>query len=131
MAPQVQMLREFRDTAVLQSAAGAAFMSAFNTAYYAVSPQIADLEREHPAFRNAVRALIAPLLYSAQIISLAEPGSLGVDVLAYGAAAAAVAVALYAAAPAAAAAAAALAAARPAPSNSAQRRTRGGSAGAR
>ena len=103
MAPQVQALREFRDTAVLQSAAGAALMSAFNTAYYAVSPQIADLEREHPAFRDAVRALIAPLLYLAHAASLAEPGSLGVDVLAYGAAAAAVAVALYAAAPVAAA----------------------------
>ena len=122
LAPQVQALREVRDTAVMQTGAGSAFMSAFNTAYYAVSPQVADLEREHPILRDAVRALIAPMLYSAQMLSLAEPGS-EVDVLAYGAAAIAAMAALYVAAPAAAAVSAARLA--PAAAAAVQRRLRG------
>ena len=101
LAPQVQALREVRDGAVMQTGAGAALLSTFNAAYYAVSPQVADLERGHPMFRDAVRAAIAPLLYSAQVLSLAEPGS-DVGILAYGAAAIAMAAGLYAAAPAAA-----------------------------
>lgn len=81
-------------------------MSAFNTVYYAVSPPIADLEREHPALRDAVRALIAPPLYAAQALLPAEPGA-DAGAMAYAAAAAiaaaafAMAAALCAAAPAA------------------------------
>ena len=101
LAPQVQALREVRDGAVMQTGAGAALLSTFHAAYYAVSPQVADLERGHPVFRDAVRAAIAPLLYSAQVLSLAEPGS-DAGILAYGAAAIAMAAGLYVAAPAAA-----------------------------
>ena len=60
LAPQVQALREVRDAALDGAPQGALFMSAFNTAYYAVSPAVADLERGHPLFRDAARAAIAP-----------------------------------------------------------------------
>ena len=102
LAPQVQALREIRDGTVLSTAAGSSFMSAFNTAYYAVSPHIADLEREHPALRDAVRVAIAPALHAVQAVSLAEPGSES-GVVAYGIASMLLAVAAYAAAPVAAA----------------------------
>ncbi len=88
LAPQVQVLREVRDAAVMSEGFGPAFMASFNTAYYAVSPQVADLEREHPALRDAIRALIAPILHLAGLAA-----ALGQGALAY-AAAAAVAVAL-------------------------------------
>ena len=104
LAPQVQALREVRDTAVMSTGAGAALLSAFNTAYYAVSPQVADLERAHPALRDAVRALIAPPLYAAQAISPADPGDVADAVpyaVPYAAAAIAAMAALYVAAPAA------------------------------
>ena len=105
LAPQVQALREVRDGTVLSTGAGAAFMSAFNTAYYAVSPTVADLEREHPAVREAVRVAVAPALYAVQAASLAEPGS-DASVVAYGIASISLLAAAYVAAPAAAAAAA-------------------------
>ena len=103
LAPQVQALREVRDGTVLSTGAGAAFMSAFNTAYYAVSPAVADLEREHPAVREAVRVAVAPALYAVQAASLAEPGS-DASVVAYGIASISLLAAAYVAAPAAAAA---------------------------
>ena len=106
LAPQVQALREVRDGAVLSTGIGSLFMSSFNAAYYAVSPHIADLEREHPAFRDAVRIAIAPALHAVQAVSLAEPGS-EAGVAAYGIASILLVGAVYVAAPAAAAAAAA------------------------
>ena len=75
LAPQVQMLREARDRAVMSTETGTAFMSAFNAAYYAVSPGIADMQRQHPALNQAVGALLAPALWSASMVSAAEPGS--------------------------------------------------------
>lgn len=62
MAPQVQLLREVRDDAVLQTRAGASFMAGFNQIYYLFSPTIADWERQNPAFKEAVRTAIAPML---------------------------------------------------------------------
>ena len=74
LAPQVQALREIRDGAVLSTGIGSAFVASFNTAYYVVSPQIADLEREHPAVRDAVRLAVAPVLYAAQAALPASAG---------------------------------------------------------
>ena len=74
-APLVQQLREIRDGAVYSTGTGAGFMSAFNEAYYAFSPAVADLQRSSPAFKEAVRASLQPLLWSLGIMSLAEPGS--------------------------------------------------------
>ena len=85
MAPQVQYLREIRDNTLLSTSAGSSFMGAFNDLYYMVSPQIADLERQNPAFRELVRIAITPMLSSLTLMSLAEESSeasvLGVGML--------------------------------------------------
>ena len=101
LAERVQSLREVRDSKVMSTASGSAFMSAFNHAYYAVSPALADAQRQSPELRAAVGALLAPALWSLGAMELAEPGSefqvagLGILVLLANAA-------LYAGAPAAA-----------------------------
>ena len=68
MAPQVQRLREIRDGVVMQTESGAAFMAAFNQLYYSFSPGVADLERQHPAFKELVRVAITPMLASLSIL---------------------------------------------------------------
>ncbi len=68
MAPQVQRLREIRDEVVMQTESGAAFMAAFNQLYYSFSPGVADLERQHPAFKELVRVAITPMLASLSIL---------------------------------------------------------------
>ena len=105
LAPQVQALREYRDTTLLASGPGSAFMSSFSAAYYAFSPHVADLEREHPAVRQAVAALIAPMLYSLQVATQADPGS-DSSVVAHGIAAILLVAGMYVGAPAVGAAAA-------------------------
>ena len=76
LAPQVQQLRELRDATVLSTVSGASFMGAFNTAYYTVSPAVADLERQHPAFRDLTRAAITPGIWVlGAVMQSAEPGS--------------------------------------------------------
>ena len=105
LAPQVQALREYRDGTLMSTGHGRAIVPAFSAAYYAFSPHVADLEREHPAVRQAAAALIAPLLYALQAAALADHGS-DASVLAHGAAAALLAAGLYAGIPAAALAAA-------------------------
>ena len=69
MAPQVQRLREIRDGVVMQTESGAAFMAAFNQLYYSFSPGVADLERQHPAFKELVRVAITPMLASLSILN--------------------------------------------------------------
>lgn len=75
LAERVQSLREIRDSTVMSTASGSAFMSAFNHAYYAVSPAVADAQRQSPELRAAVGALLAPALWSLGAMELAEPGS--------------------------------------------------------
>jgi peptidyl-prolyl cis-trans isomerase B (cyclophilin B) len=55
MSQQVQQLRELRDNQLLQTESGTAFMGTFNDVYYSFSPTIADMEREHPLFKEAVK----------------------------------------------------------------------------
>ena len=69
LSPQVQMLREIRDNAVLSTTSGTAFMTGFNQFYYSFSPTIADWERENPIFQDAVRITITPLLTSLSILN--------------------------------------------------------------
>ena len=71
MAEQVQKLREIRDGA-LSTGPGSAFMSGFNQFYYAFSPAVADLERSSPAFKEAVRISLQPLLLSLGAMQFAE-----------------------------------------------------------
>ena len=83
MAPQVQQLRELRDDSLLSTQSGTAFMAGFNQLYYSFSPTIADLEREHPAFKEAVKLAITPMISSLSILNHVDMDS-EAKVLGYG-----------------------------------------------
>ena len=72
MAPQVQFLREIRDNTVLQTESGTSFMAGFNQFYYLFSPAIADYERENPAFKEAVKIALTPLLTSLTLLQYVD-----------------------------------------------------------
>ena len=86
LAPQVQQLRELRDNQLLQTESGSAFMSTFNNVYYSFSPVIADMERENPMFKEAVKLGLTPMLSSLSIMENANSESevlgLGLSVIA-------------------------------------------------
>ena len=100
LAPQVQALREIRDATLLQSGSGAAFMSGFSNAYYAFSPTVADLERESPVFREAIRLLITPMIATLSVMMPMADGGSEESVLLYGIASIVAIAGLYVAAPA-------------------------------
>jgi len=83
MAPQVQFLRELRDNTVLQTESGTSFMTGFNQFYYSFSPTVADYERENPAFKEAVKLIITPLLTSLTLLQYVDIDSES-DMLWYG-----------------------------------------------
>ena len=72
MAPQVQFLRELRDNTVLQTESGTSFMTGFNQFYYSFSPYVADYERENPAFKEAVKLTVTPLLASLTLLNYVD-----------------------------------------------------------
>ena len=86
MAPQVQLLREIRDNQLMNTESGSAFMTGFNELYYSFSPTIADMERENPMFKEAVKLGLTPMLSSLAIMQNAESESevlgLGLSVIA-------------------------------------------------
>ena len=71
LAEPVQRLREARE-AVLSAGPGAGFLGAFNHVYYSFSPHVADMERQNPALREAVRMALAPMLATLQIMAFAD-----------------------------------------------------------
>jgi len=75
LASQVQQLREIRDDIILSTKSGTAFMSGFNQLYYSFSPLIADLERENPIFKEAVKLSITPMLSTLSILNFVEINS--------------------------------------------------------
>jgi parallel beta-helix repeat protein len=75
LAPQVQQLRELRDNQLLQTESGTAFIGMFNNIYYSFSPTIADMEREHPMFKEAVKVAITPMISTLSIMENAESES--------------------------------------------------------
>ena len=85
MSQQVQHLRELRDNQLLQTDSGAAFMGTFNDIYYSFSPTIADMEREHPMFKEAVKFAITPMISSLSLMenanSESEVLSIGISVI--------------------------------------------------
>jgi peptidyl-prolyl cis-trans isomerase B (cyclophilin B) len=83
MAPQVQFLREIRDNTVLQTESGTNFMIGFNQFYYSFSPAIADYERENPAFKEAVKIALTPLLTSLTLLQYVDIDSES-EMLGYG-----------------------------------------------
>ena len=97
LAPQVQQLRELRDNQLLQTESGTAFMNTFNDIYYSFSPTIADMERENPYFKEAVKLAITPMISSLAIMENAETES---EVLGLGLSVIALNLGMYIAAPA-------------------------------
>jgi len=83
LSPQVQFLREIRDNTVLQTESGTIFMAGFNQFYYSFSPTIADYERENPAFKEAVKLTLTPLLTSLTLLHYADIDSES-EMLGYG-----------------------------------------------
>ena len=83
LAPQVQQLREIRDTKLLKTEFGSQFMIYFNEFYYSFSPTIADLQREEPVFKEFVKLIITPMLVSLSLLDLVEINS-DYDVIGYG-----------------------------------------------
>jgi peptidyl-prolyl cis-trans isomerase B (cyclophilin B) len=83
LAPQVQQLRELRDNTVLQTESGTVFMAGFNQFYYSFSPVIADYERENPAFKEAVKITLTPLLTSLTLLQYVDIDS-EYEMLGYG-----------------------------------------------
>ena len=83
MVPQVQFLREIRDNTVLQTESGSTFMTGFNQFYYSFSPAVADYERENPAFKEAVKITLTPLLASLTLLQYADIDSES-EMLGYG-----------------------------------------------
>ncbi len=69
LAPQVQQLRELRDNTILTTQSGTAFMTGFNQLYYSFSPTIADLEREQPIFKEAIKLTLTPMLTTLSILN--------------------------------------------------------------
>ena len=97
MAPQVQLLREIRDNQLMNTESGSAFMSGFNELYYSFSPYIADMERENPMFKEAVKLGLTPMLSSLAIMENANSES---EVLGLGLSVIALNLGMYIAAPA-------------------------------
>jgi len=84
LAPQVQQLRELRDNKLLQTKSGSDFMTTFNNFYYLFSPQVADMEREYPLFKETIKIGITPLLFSLSLLNNIEMNS-EIEVIGYGA----------------------------------------------
>ncbi len=72
LAPQVQQLRELRDNTILSTESGTAFMTGFNQFYYSFSPAVADLERENPAFKEAIKLTLTPMLSSLSLLNYVD-----------------------------------------------------------
>jgi len=81
LSTQVQMLREVRDTQIMNTQVGAMFLSGFNQFYYSFSPTIADMERDNPVFKEFVKLGITPMISSLSIMSAADSEQ---EIIAYG-----------------------------------------------
>ena len=62
VAPQVQVLRNFRDNSIMRTNAGSNFMLAFNAWYYSFSPPVANYIANHWVERTFMQALLYPLV---------------------------------------------------------------------
>jgi len=62
LAPEVQALRTFRDSTVMSTQSGRAFMTVFNNWYYSFSPQVANALSENHLLRDVVKTSLYPLI---------------------------------------------------------------------
>jgi len=70
-APQVQILRNFRDRCLLTNAAGTMFVQW----YYTHSPRAARFINENPAIKPMVRAALLPLIGAAFVLTRFSPAA--------------------------------------------------------
>lgn len=71
MAADIDTLRSFRDTYLLNNAAGTAFVDA----YYSVSPYIADAVAKSPALAAVVRVMLVPIVAVVKVVQMAPMAS--------------------------------------------------------
>jgi peptide/nickel transport system substrate-binding protein len=62
LSPEVQFLRDFRDSQILQTFAGSNFMTAFNAWYYSFSPTVANYISTHETARTGMKYALYPLM---------------------------------------------------------------------
>ncbi len=62
IAPEVALLRNFRDAEVMQTSAGRSFMLAFNAFYYSFSPQVASFIAFYGPVRSIMKVTLYPLI---------------------------------------------------------------------
>ena len=72
LSAQVQLLREIRDNVLFNTESGTTFMAGFNQFYYSFSPEIADMERQSPIFREIIKIGITPMLSTLSILNYAD-----------------------------------------------------------
>ena len=61
-APEVQLLRNFRDNSIMHTKVGSSFMIAFNAWYYSFSPTVAAYITTHAAEKSAMKIVLYPLV---------------------------------------------------------------------
>ena len=62
LAPEVQLLRNFRDYSIMKTQAGSNFMVAFNAWYYSFSPYVASYLTTHWIERTIMKGVLYPLI---------------------------------------------------------------------
>lgn len=62
LAPEVQLLRNFRDNGIMKTQAGSSFMLAFNAWYYSFSPNVATYIANHWVERTIMKGVLYPLV---------------------------------------------------------------------
>lgn len=67
LAPEVQLLRNFRDNIAMSTSSGRSFMTLFNRWYYSFSPNIAKAISENQLARGIVRILLYPLVTALRV----------------------------------------------------------------
>jgi hypothetical protein len=62
LAPEVQLLRNFRDNSIMKTQSGSNFMLAFNAWYYSFSPYVATYLNTHWVERTVMKGVLYPLI---------------------------------------------------------------------
>ncbi len=70
IAPEVTLLRDFRDYAVLRTSAGESFMRVFNAFYYSFSPEVSTFIASQNLVRTGMKIILSPLIDILYVSSL-------------------------------------------------------------
>lgn len=62
IAPEVALLRNFRDAEIMKASSGRSFMQTFNAFYYSFSPQVASFIAAHGLVRSEMKMILYPLI---------------------------------------------------------------------